>query len=100
LVEGRFAIKINDALKPYGFESGNKPIGIITYAKDADYGSLNLENALPEYEKYCGVFETLGDKRLATHLLQGLEKIISFVEEEVKQISELNSDLKSKFPSE
>ena len=27
-------------------------------------------------EKYCGVFETLGEKRLASHLLSGLEVLL------------------------
>ena len=27
-------------------------------------------------EKYCGVFETLGEKRLASHLLPGLEVLL------------------------
>jgi len=27
-------------------------------------------------EKYCGVFETLGEKRLASHLLPGLEALL------------------------
>lgn len=61
------------------------PLGIIKYSKEADYQSLGLENALPEYEKQCAVFETLGDKRLATHLLQGLEKILSFLEKQFEE---------------
>jgi len=35
-----------------------------------------LENQVPEIDKYCGIFRTLGDKRLRTHLLCGLEKIL------------------------
>jgi len=27
-------------------------------------------------EKYCGVFETLGEKRLASHLLLGVEALL------------------------
>ena len=27
-------------------------------------------------EKYCGVFETLGEKRLASHLLPGVEALL------------------------
>jgi hypothetical protein len=32
-----------------------------------------LQDACPEVPKYCGVFETLSDKRVGTHLLQGLQ---------------------------
>lgn len=30
-------------------------------------------------DKYCGIYKTLGDKRLATHLLQGLEIILKAI---------------------
>lgn len=38
-----------------------------------------LENQIPEVDKYCGIFTTLGDKRLRTHLLCGLEKILEII---------------------
>ena len=34
---------------------------------------------MPEIDKYCGIFKTLGDKRLKTHLLCGLEKILEII---------------------
>lgn len=91
LVEFWFADKINEILVPYGFNSGNKPIGVIQYSKDANYELLGLKNELPEYDKYCAVFETLSDKRLASHLLQGLERLNFYVESsfDLKNLNEL-----------
>ena len=40
-------------------------------------------------EKYCGIFETLSDKRLQTHLFQGLVTLVKkAVNESVKASSE------------
>ena len=33
----------------------------------------------PKLEKYCGVYKTLGDKRLGTHLISGLLQIMKEV---------------------
>ena len=56
----------------------NYPIGFWKYDKDLKILSKEnikledlpkLENEVPEIDKYCGIYLTLGDKRLRTHLL-------------------------------
>ena len=57
-----------DILSPYGFTVGNYPKGLWKYGEHIK----NTTNACPKIEKYCGIYETLGDKRLATNLINGL----------------------------
>ena len=63
-----YSKKINDILKPYGFTVGNYPIGVWKYGENIK----NTLNECPKIEKYCGIYETLGDKRLATNLINGV----------------------------
>lgn len=57
-------------LKKENYIAGNFPLKIWLY-------DVNFERSLPNYvkndrkliSKYCGVFETRGEKRAATHLL-------------------------------
>jgi hypothetical protein len=72
VVELYYSGKIDAGLKKRGYECGNIPRGIVVYSPEADYKTLGIEDKKLGYEKCCAVFETLGDKRLATHLLQGL----------------------------
>ena len=58
---------------------------------------------MPEIDKYCGIFKTLGDKRLKTHLLCGLEKILEIISKlcvDKKLINDESlNELKKIFPS-
>ena len=63
---------ISETLRPYGIEVGNRPIGYWKYESDP---SQTVKFELPLIEKYCGVYETLGEKRLGSHLLSGLSTI-------------------------
>lgn len=47
---------------------GNKPVAVWKYNIPGE--------PLPKLKKFCGVFETLGEKRLASHLLPGLEALL------------------------
>lgn len=67
-----FSAKINKILEPHGLMAGNKPHGLWKYSPHIK----NTENAFPLLEKYCGIYETYGDKRLATNLMTGLFAII------------------------
>lgn len=62
--------KINQALKSECYFTGNIPLKYWEY-QTSEY---------PLIEKYCGVFVTLGEKRLGSHLLTGLFKLLSEIE--------------------
>ncbi|CAD8116637.1 unnamed protein product [Paramecium primaurelia] len=72
--------KIEQILKKYNIETGNISIGYWQYG---DIESINqnleknLQNQIPLVPKYCGIYETIGDFRLGTHLLQGLRLIVN-----------------------
>lgn len=67
-----FSAKVHSILQPFGLMAGNKPHGLWKYS----HTIKNTENAFPLIEKYCGIYETFGDKRLATNLITGLFGII------------------------
>ena len=80
-----FSEKVNEALKKINIPCANLPVGFWKYDKNLTIlpndkvqkeNIPTLENKVPEIDKYCGIFHTLGDKRLRTHLLCGLEKIL------------------------
>ena len=80
-----YSEKVDENLKKINIRCANLPIGFWKYGKDLHIlpkenikkeDIPNLENQMPEVDKYCGIFHTLGDKRLRTHLLCGLEKIL------------------------
>ena len=81
-----FSEKVNELLlKKINIPCANLPVGFWKYDKNL-YILPNekvkkedipvLENKIPEIDKYCGIFHTLGDKRLRTHLLCGIERIL------------------------
>ena len=80
-----YSEKVDENLKKINIRCANLPVGFWKYGKDLHIlpkenikkeDIPNLENQMPEVDKYCGIFHTLGDKRLRTHLLCGLEKIL------------------------
>ena len=80
-----FSEKVNEVLKkidipcanlPKGFWKYDKNLKILPNDKVKEEEIPILENKIPEVDKYCGIFSTLGDKRLRTHLLCGLEKLL------------------------
>ena len=62
------SLVISDVLSKYGVTVGNKPIGLWKYQLS--------EEPLPLLTKYCGLFETLGERRLGSHLVPGLESLL------------------------
>ena len=83
-----YSEKADENLKKLNFRCANYPIGFWKYGKDLHIlpkenikieDLPKLENQIPEVDKYCGIFRTLGDKRLRTHLLCGLEKILEVI---------------------
>ena len=75
----RKKINIPCANLPVGFWKYDKVLKILPNQKVKNEELPLLENQIPEIDKYCGIFRTLGDKRLRTHLLCGLEKILENV---------------------
>ena len=85
-----YSEKVDESLQKLNMHCANIPIGFWKYGKDLHIlpkENINikeedlpkLENQLPEVDKYCGIFRTLGDKRLRTHLLCGFEKILEII---------------------
>ncbi len=80
-----YSEKINDELKSLNIPCANIPVGFWKYEKNINVLPNEkvkkedmpvLQNQVPEVDKYCGIFRTLGDRRLRTHLLCGMEKIL------------------------
>ncbi len=83
-----YSEKVDENLKKFNIRCANLPVGFWKYGKDLHIlpkenikkeDIPNLENQMPEVDKYCGIFHTLGDKRLRTHLLCGFEKILETI---------------------
>ena len=83
-----FSERVNEALKKINIPCANLPVGFWKYDKNLNILPDEkvkkedipiLENKIPEIDKYCGIFRTIGDKRLRTHLLCGIEKILEHI---------------------
>jgi len=64
---------VNDLLEEFGMQGGNIPVG--RWAYNVEPSPLTA-SPLPAVPKYCTLFETLGDKRLASHVMMGLERLL------------------------
>ena len=90
---------INEILKKNNIVPCNIPIGYYKYDNDLKFIDNSLEkeniikNEVPEISKYCSIYETLGDRRLGTHLLKGLEMLLDSITETA--IKEFNMDINS-----
>jgi len=107
-----YSEKVDESLKKINIRCANLPVGFWKYGKDLHILPKDnikkedlptLENQMPEVDKYCGIFHTLGDKRLRTHLLCGLEKILETISTICvnKQLinEELLNEIKKIFPA-
>ena len=83
-----YSKKADENLKKLNFRCANYPVGFWKYSKDLhilpkenikNEDLPSIENQIPEIDKYCGIYKTLGDKRLRTHLLCGLEKLLEII---------------------
>ena len=68
LTEQHMSAVISDILSKVNVPVGNRPIGLWHYQFPSE--------PLPRIAKYCGLFETLGEKRVGSHLLPGLESLL------------------------
>ena len=88
--------KINNILKKYNLVGCNIPIGYFKYDKNIKFinNTLNKDNEIinevPEIDKYCSIYETLGDRRLGSHLLNGIEMLIESIIETAIDKYDLN----------
>ena len=107
-----YSEKADENLKKINIPCANYPVGFWKYGKNLhilpkenikDEDLPKLENQVPEIDKYCGIFRTLGDKRLRTHLLCGFEKILELISKlclDKKIISEeLLTEIKKIYPA-
>ena len=69
LTEQHMSTVISDILSKFNIPVGNRPVGLWHYQQ-------LLGEPLPRIAKYCGLFETLGEKRVGSHLLPGLESLL------------------------
>lgn len=72
--------QVNHILESYKLKGANQSAGYWEYASVQNINqhlSEPLQNSFQIVPKYCGIYETLGDQRLGTHLLQGLRVIIA-----------------------
>jgi len=67
--------RIEEILSRQGLLVGNQSVGFWQYLPTED----EFHDEFPEIGKFCGIFKTLGDRRVATHLLQGLHVLIRFL---------------------
>eukprot|EP00930_Biecheleria_cincta_P096701 TRINITY_DN88510_c0_g1_i1.p1 TRINITY_DN88510_c0_g1~~TRINITY_DN88510_c0_g1_i1.p1 ORF type:complete len:962 (+),score=135.46 TRINITY_DN88510_c0_g1_i1:366-3251(+) len=58
-----------EALNAANLDCANKAVGSYRYTSDPEW-------PLPQLERFCAVFETLGNARLGDHLLAGLLKLL------------------------
>lgn len=78
-----FQQKVNAILEANQLVGANEPLGLWRYGKFESSEELGLQNDLKdEIDKYCGIFKTLGDRRLQTNLSQGLCRLIKDVVKE------------------
>ena len=89
-----YSYKVNEILKKYNMYCANIPLGYYKYDKDIKFveESLNNKNKIineaPEIDKYCSIYKTLGDRRLGTHLLRGIELIMdAIIETAIKEFN-------------
>ncbi|KAM3142326.1 hypothetical protein pb186bvf_005483 [Paramecium bursaria] len=71
--------RVDQILHQYGLEGANKSLGYWEYNDVTtinDQLAKKLENEGDFIPKYCSIFQTLGDSRLGTHLLQGLKRLL------------------------
>jgi hypothetical protein len=71
-----FSDTINEILKKFGYEVANKPIGVWLYSEDIRNDELGILNDKPKVEKFCSVYQVIGEKRLGCHVMPSLELLL------------------------
>jgi len=92
--------KIDSFLKDFGFQSANRSIGFWLYPENIGDIDKSLSNEFPKIQKYCGIFETLGEKRVATHLFQGFEALLAEIIRFQEKIKGFSMNLDEVFPKD
>ena len=74
-----FQNKVNKILEANQLVGANIPVGVWAYGRflEADTGLKNEHREA--IDKYCGIFRTLGDRRLQTNLMQGIHTLVAKV---------------------
>lgn len=73
--------KIDQKLKSFDVLLGNKPVGFWKYDPNLPV-EAGVFNDGPMIEKYCGIFETLSEKRLGEHFFGGLNVLLKYLLED------------------
>lgn len=69
--------------------TGNRPLGVWKY--EFSHPTLKNDHSA-QIDRFCGLFETLGDRRLATNLFQGLELLVDAALSAEKGITQATVD--------
>ena len=72
-----YQAKINALLEENKLVGANIPIGVWAYGRFTEEETGLKNEHKDTIDKYCGIFETLGDRRLQTNLMQGMHRLIS-----------------------
>ena len=91
---------IKNILDKEGILIGNIPVGIWKYEHFPEGNEFKIKDAGKLIDKYCGIFETKGEKRLATHLLQGLELILAYMVQEGLENSDIVEQIVKELPND
>jgi hypothetical protein len=87
--EAYMSDKINEVLNKFGFQVGNKPVGVWLYS-EIESKEKKLEDSLKRIDKFCSVYEIVSEKRLGVHLYSTIELIL--FEYLKKFIGDVNND--------
>ena len=97
-----FSEKIQKVLEKIDIPCANLPVGFWKYDKNLFVLPKEnvkneeipiLENQIPEIDKYCSIFQTIGERRLKTHLLLGIEKILENIAKLCVSKGVINDDI-------
>ncbi|EAR94379.1 hypothetical protein TTHERM_00048820 (macronuclear) [Tetrahymena thermophila SB210] len=98
--------QVSQFLQLINNESAIKPLGFYLYNENFEQDQsfcpnlICLKNDAKLIRKYSTVFETLGEKRLSTHLLQGLSQLLRGALRQTKKENTQYKQIQSSFPQE
>ena len=75
---------LTDIFSRYGIRAANQSLGFWIYDPHFDRDlretkQIQIQNSLPRIPKVCCLFETIGDRRALTHLIQGANLMLKIL---------------------